>query len=70
MDEPIVVSAENAVLALTNCVLSVLNQLEGKEDMKLVLANLSAKNRQLIGEAALKNEYYEICQAVSEVSGS
>lgn len=67
MHEPIIISAENAVEALTECVLSVLGQLGSKEDMKIVLQSISAPHRKLISQAALANEHYLICQAIKEV---
>lgn len=67
MHEPIEVSQHEAVEALTECVLTLLNKLESKDDVKTVLRSISPRNVRIIAEAALPREYYEICQAAREV---
>lgn len=61
------VSHNNAVAALTESVLKLLDTFEDKEDIKQVMRCISPQTVQVIAEAALPLEYYEICQAAKEV---
>lgn len=59
--------ANTTIAKLTESVITILNHLESKEERKLFLRHLSPHNVQTIANAALPQEYYEICQAAKEV---
>lgn len=61
------VSHGEAVASLTEYVLGLMNSLDSKADMKIILRTISPEHVQLLADAALPREYYEICQAAKEV---
>lgn len=61
------VSHSEAVASLTEYVLELMNSLEDKADMKTILRAISPEHVQLLADAALPREYYEICQAAKEI---
>lgn len=61
------ISQGNAITALTESVLKLLDTFDDKEDIKQVMRVISPHTVQVIADAALPLEYYEICQAAKEV---
>ncbi len=61
------VAQHEIVASLTDYVLELMNRLDSKSDMKMILSNISPEYVQLLANAALPKEYYEICQAAKEI---
>lgn len=52
----------------TSSVLSLLDGMENKQDLKLLLRNLSTATIEQIVDAAIVAENYELCQTIKELT--